>query len=94
MKIDKISSPPIPTSPLNQQIEAHTSEKQSSVYKVQPETTITQNLMTDASERLAELPTIDGDKVSAIKEALSQGELELDITALTHAVMQFHRGHE
>lgn len=46
----------------------------------------------DAQNELSESSDIDMDKVESIKQALSQGNLDLDPKVLTQAILEMHRG--
>lgn len=93
MKVDKVASTPIPVSQLNQPAYPQTEQPQRPT-AVRPQTTIEQAITAKAAEQLEQLPDIDAEKVTAVKNALARGELALDIHALSTAVMRFHTGHE
>lgn len=48
-------------------------------------------LITAAREQLQALPDVDLDKVAALRQAIADGELPLDMAALSQAVIELHR---
>ena len=93
MKIDKVSGGHVPQTSFNQSSSAVRSAPE---LKAAPKAAMTAN--TAAIERaqaeMAKLPDVDMAKVEKVKDALVKGELKLDTKALSHAIMQFHTGHE
>jgi flagellar biosynthesis anti-sigma factor FlgM len=58
-----------------------------------PETTLSPELqeLNQAKTLLTSTSDIDMDKVSAIRQALAEGNLPLDMDALSNAIMEMHR---
>ena len=48
-------------------------------------------LVQAARQQLNALPDVDLDKVAALRQAIANGELPLDIAALSQAVIELHR---
>ena len=93
MKIDKIATAQFPHTQLR------SSEQQPSAQPVKnnvinTSTTIDSQLLAQAQQPLSALPDVDMAKVEQIKNALNRGEINLDIEALSSAILQFHTGHE
>lgn len=44
-----------------------------------------------AHQQLAQLPEVDMDKVAQLRQAIADNRLPLDLDALSHAIMEFHR---
>ncbi len=93
MKIDKVSGGHVPPTSFSQSSTAVQSAPQA---KMAPRATMNAN--TAAIERaqaeMANIPDVDMAKVNQVKDALVRGEIKLDTKALSHAIMQFHTGHE
>lgn len=93
MKIEKVATSQFPHTQLKP------SEQQINPQPVKnnaintPSTTDSQRLA-QAQQPLSALPDVDMAKVEQIKNALNRGEINLDIEALSSAILQFHTGHE
>ncbi|MBD8513833.1 flagellar biosynthesis anti-sigma factor FlgM [Photobacterium sp. 2_MG-2023] len=93
MKIDKVinsqvaSSTQRPSSPA--QVETAGKAK-----GLEPVISVSNQIISQAQEKLADLPDIDMEKVNAVKQALAKGDLKLDIDTLSSAILEFHTGHE
>ncbi|MGP7733792.1 MULTISPECIES: flagellar biosynthesis anti-sigma factor FlgM [Oceanimonas] len=48
-------------------------------------------LLQQAKATLNELPEVDMDKVTRLRQAIANGELPLDLDALSEAVLELHR---
>lgn len=93
MKIDKVAGSAITQTQFDHS-SRRTSTTASSQPRPKPGVQVDTQRMANMQEQLKQLPSIDMDKVAAVKDALARGELELDIQALSGAIMQFHTGHE
>ncbi|MFB9134733.1 flagellar biosynthesis anti-sigma factor FlgM [Vibrio sp. AK197] len=93
MKIDKVSGGHVPQTSFNQ---SRSNVQSTPEAKSAPQSAM--NVNTAAIDRaqaaMASLPDVDMAKVEKVKDALVKGELKLDTKALSHAIMQFHTGHE
>ena len=93
MKIDKVIGTNVQPSQFSSK-EAKNSQSTSAKPALEPQVSIDTQLVAKAQDTLAQLPEVDMAKVESVKQALARGELELDIAALSGAVMRFHTGHE
>ncbi|KLN66185.1 flagellar biosynthesis anti-sigma factor FlgM [Vibrio sp. VPAP30] len=93
MKIDKVAGGHVPQTNFNQ-----ASKKPAETTTKQPVSEAMINANTaaidQAQAQMASLPDVDLAKVEQVRNALAKGELTLDTKALSHAVLQFHTGHE
>ncbi|PKF51207.1 flagellar biosynthesis anti-sigma factor FlgM [Enterovibrio nigricans] len=93
MKIDKVAGGHVPQSSLNQasnkQLETPTRPA-----SVEPQVNVNTAAIEQAQKDLSSLADIDMAKVEAVRSALHRGELNLDMKALSQAVMMFHTGRE
>lgn len=48
--------------------------------------------LSEAQESLADLSDVDLDKVAELKQAIENGQLPLDVEALSQAIVEMHRG--
>jgi negative regulator of flagellin synthesis FlgM len=95
MKIDNVAGGHIPKTNLNQTKTQQVAEV-APPRKVTSEAGFTVNTaaLDKAQSELATMPNVDMAKVESVRNALANGELELDMNALSQAVMRFHTGHE
>ena len=93
MKIDKIATTQFNQTQLTTAQQQSTTEQQT-VAKQTTSTAIDSQLLTQAIQPLNALPDVDIAKVEQIKAALNRGEINLDVEALSSAILQFHTGHE
>lgn len=59
--------------------------------KAPPTPEMTSSLLKQAQAALDALPEVDLQKVEAIRAALNNGEITVDIDALVHAMRTFHQ---
>ncbi|PSV26200.1 MULTISPECIES: flagellar biosynthesis anti-sigma factor FlgM [unclassified Photobacterium] len=93
MKIDKIATAQFSHTqlkPAEQQPSSQTVKNSA----INTPSTIDSQLLAQAQQPLNALPDVDMAKVEQIKNALNRGEINLDIEALSSAILQFHTGHE
>lgn len=93
MKIDKVIGTHVQPSQLTNK-EPKTSQPASAKPALEPQVSVDSQVVAKAQDTLAQLPDVDMAKVESVKQALARGELELDISALSSALMRFHTGHE
>ncbi|MDX1301102.1 flagellar biosynthesis anti-sigma factor FlgM [Photobacterium sp.] len=93
MKIDKVFGSQVQATQANHS-EPKAPETNESKGKVKPNPRIDTTLISQAQAEMNTLPDVDMAKVESVKQALARGELDLDIGALSSAVMRFHTGHE
>lgn len=93
MKIDKVVGTHVQPSQITQK-ESKTSQPTSAKPAVEPQVSVDTQLIAKAQDTLGQMPDVDMAKVESVKQALSRGELDLDISALSGALMRFHTGHE
>ncbi|KJF92849.1 LfgM [Photobacterium angustum] len=93
MKIDKVATSQFPHAQLKsaeQQPSSHSVKNNA----INSPSTIDSQRLAQAQQPLSALPDVDMAKVEQIKSALNRGEINLDIEALSSAILQFHTGHE
>ena len=93
MKIDKVIGTHVQPSQLSNK-ESKPSQPSSAKPALEPQVSVDTQLVAKAQDTLAQLPDVDMAKVESVKQALARGELDLDISALSSALMRFHTGHE
>lgn len=93
MKIDKVIGTHVQPSQLSNR-ESKTSQPSSAKPAIEPQVSVDTQLVSKAQDTLNQLPDVDMAKVESVKQALARGELDLDISALSSALMRFHTGHE
>lgn len=93
MKIDKVAGGHVPQTLLKQDSKPATAAP---ARQANDATTFNANTaaLDKAQAELSQLPNVDMAKVEQVRNALANGELGLDIKALSQAVMRFHTGHE
>ncbi|MGF1750676.1 MULTISPECIES: flagellar biosynthesis anti-sigma factor FlgM [Vibrio] len=93
MKIDKVAGGHVPQTNFNQ---SKNQAPEAPARRAISNTDFNANTaaLDKAQADLATLPNVDMAKVEQVRNALANGELGLDIKALSQAVMRFHTGHE
>ncbi|OLQ79117.1 flagellar biosynthesis anti-sigma factor FlgM [Photobacterium proteolyticum] len=93
MKIDKVIGTHVQPNQLGKP-ESKTLQLSSATQTAEPQVSIDTQLLSKAQDSFNQLPDVDMAKVESVKQALARGELDLDISALSSALMRFHTGHE
>lgn len=93
MKIDKVATSQFPHAQLKS-AEQQPSSQSVKNNAINTPSTIDSQRLAQAQQPLSALPDVDMAKVEQIKNALNRGEINLDIEALSSAILQFHTGHE
>ncbi|MGV2989727.1 flagellar biosynthesis anti-sigma factor FlgM [Vibrio sp. E150_011] len=93
MKIDKVAGGHVPQTALKQPNTSATEapSRQSINAAVFNANTVA---LDTAQAELSQLPDVDMAKVEQVRNALKNGDLSLDVQALSQAVMRFHTGHD
>lgn len=93
MKVDKIANPQLLATQLHSN-EPKATEQSKTLKTTSMNITIDTNIAAKAEQALSEMQNVDLAKVEAVKLALKNGDINLDIKNLSDAVMRFHTGHE
>ena len=93
MKIDKVTAGHVAPSSLTQ---ASRQPQDKPIRQTLTEPQLNANIaaIEQAQQSLATLPDVDMEKIASIKNALQRGELDLNMQALSQAIMKFHSGHD